>query len=317
MSVMKLVSTLVIFFVLSALFTHLGQTHPGDGIAINSNGVIYFTDVARKTLWKIDANGKLQKVISNRWAHGLSIDSMDRVWLEVEVNNTQYSIVRVDTKGRERQVMKPMERGLGFYGVNILVDLDGSIYFPHSNPPHHFATGIRIRDLNGKTKLIAGSQHYGHRDGFGSHAQFSGINSMCFGPKGHIYVVDQDSIRKVYRDGKVETIFKDIKLQDPKNQPFDNGNPSVSNRLYGLAVDKNENVYVAYHGDRCVLKLSPEGRNVIYQSEKPWSPVGVALLGKDLVIKESGLEPESSMKGPRIQILKKDGTIDTLVKVHD
>jgi len=217
---MKLSPTLVIFFVLSALFTHLGQTHPGDGIAINSNGVIYFTDVARKALWKIDTSGKLQKVISNRWAHGLSIDSMDRVWFEVEVNNTQYSIVRVDTKGRERQVMKPMERGLGFYGVNILVDLDGSIYFPHSNPPHHFATGIRIRDLNGKTNLIAGSEQYGHRDGVGKQAQFSGINSMCFGPEGHIYVIDQDSIRKVYPDGRVETKFQDIKLQTRRINPL-------------------------------------------------------------------------------------------------
>jgi hypothetical protein len=164
-------------------------------------------------------------------------------------------------------------------------------------------------------KLLAGSGEYGWRDGQGTEARFAGINAMRFGPDGSIYVVDGDAIRRVSLDGKVTTLSRDIKVEKPEDQPFDNGNPSVSNRLYGLDVGRDGAVYVAYHGNRRVLKLNGSKAEVVYRSTKPWSPVGVALWDEKIVIKESGLEPGSSQAGPRIRLLRPDGTLTTIATV--
>ena len=78
--------------------------HPGDGLAIDSKGNIYFTDVNTRTLWKLDNLQNLSAVVKDRWAHGLCVDDLDRVWIEVEVNNTQYSVWRIDPDGSETNV---------------------------------------------------------------------------------------------------------------------------------------------------------------------------------------------------------------------
>jgi sugar lactone lactonase YvrE len=283
---------------------------------VDSRGNIYFTDVNTRTLWKLGPEGRLSAVVKDRWAHGLCVDELDRVWIEVEVDNTRYSISRIETDGTETTICEPTERGLDLYGVSLLADRGGNLYFPHSDPPRHFATGIRKRAPDGGTSLIAGGDEYEHRDGRGSEARFNGINSLCFGPDGAIYAVDVASIRRIALGGEVTTLFRELRDEDPEHQPFDNGNPNVSNRLYGLDVADDGTIYVAYHGNRRVLKLSKEkGREVIYRSEKPWSPVGVCLRDGDLLIKESGLEPGSEQPGPRIRRLKPDGTVETLVVV--
>jgi sugar lactone lactonase YvrE len=289
--------------------------HPGDGLGVDSKGNIYFTDVNTRTLWRVDADGELRAIVTNRWAHGLCIDDLDRVWLEVEVSNTLFSVSRIETDGTETHILGPLERGLDFYGVNLLADANGNLYFPHSDPPQFFASGIRRRSPDGRVKLLAGSGEYGWRDGQGTEARFAGINAMRFGPDGRIYVVDGDAIRRVSLDGQVTTLSRDIKVEKPEDQPFDNGNPSVSNRLYGLDVGRDETVYVAYHGNRRVLKLRGSKAEVVYRSTRPWSPVGVALWGENTVIKESGLEPGSSQTGPRIRLVKPDGTITTIATV--
>lgn len=294
------------------------EAHPGDGLDVDSRGNIYFTDVNTRTLWKLDSQGRLSAALADRWAHGLCVDDQDRVWLEVEVDNTRYAIVRLELDGTETRVIEARERGLDIYGVNLLVDREESIYFPHSDPPRFSSAGIRKRKVDGSVDLVAGGSALLRLDGQGAGARFAGIRSMRFGPKNRIYVVDADAIRRVSMTEEVETLFTDLTLEDPPNQPFGNGNPSVSNRLYGLDIAPDESVYVAYHGDRCVLKLNDEGeRHVVYRSEKPWSPVGVRLIDGELLIKETGLEPGSASPGPRIRRLKADGSVETIVVVGE
>ena len=139
---------------------------------------------------------------------------------------------------------------------------------------------------------------------------------MRFGTDHSIFLVDKDSIRKVSPEGQVVTLFRGIKEPSPKYQPFDNGNPDVSNRVYGLDVDSGSgDLLVAYHGNRSILRIREMERQVIYRSNKPWSPVGVAISPDGVVIKESGLEPGSDQMGPRIRLLHKDKSIETLVTV--
>ena len=293
------------------------MAHPGDGIDVDSQRTIYFTDVKRQTLWKLSPEGDLTAALTGRWSHGLCVDAKNRVWLEVEVNNTQFAIVRLETDGSETTIIGPTERGLDVYGVNILADAEDNLYFPHSDPPRFFARGLRHRAPDGAVRLIAGNERVGHRDGLGSHASFTAVQSICWGPDQDVYLVDRDTIRRVSLDGAVETLYRDVRDATPERQPFDNGNPEVSNRLYGLDVEPNTGaVVVAYHGNRAVLRLSPSGKETLYQADKPWSPVGVVFDGDRLLIKESGLEPGSPVDGPRIRALDADGVASTLITVQ-
>ena len=306
---------LVVF--LSCLLTNLIHAHPGDGLDLDSSGNIYFTDVYRKTVWRLDTEGRLTPILEDRWAHGLSVDSLDRIWVEVEESNTSYSIVRLESDGEETTVVGPRPRGLDLYGVNILGDSDGNLYFPHSDPPRFHALGIRLRTAEGDVSLLAGGDEPGHQDGCGASALFSGLQAMRFGGDGWIYVVDRDSVRRVSRAGEVETLYRGIRLESPRNQPFDNGNDLVSNRVYGLAAKQGSGeVFVAYHGNRSVVRLSEAGRKVVYRSKIPWAPVGVVLKGSSIVIKETGLEPGSIRFGPRIVVVEPDGEARELVEVE-
>lgn len=299
------------------IFALMGFGHPGDGLDVDSKGNIYITDVHRKSVWKIGSDGKPTALLKEHWSHGLCVDALDRVWVEVEVDNTHYSIVRIETNGQSTTILGPIKRGQDLYGVNILADLENNLYFPHSNPPNKFAIGIRKRSPEGIVTLIAGDNTFGHKDGFGPEAQFEGIQSMRFGSDQWIYVVDRVSIRRISLSGHVETLYRDILLEHPEHQPFDNGNPSVSNRVYGLDIEpESGDILVAYHGNRSVLRFNKEGRQRIYQSKKPWSPVGVAVAKNGILVKESGLEPGSDQTGPRVRLISPDNTVQTIVEIQ-
>lgn len=306
-----------LIFIGMVIFFPMGlKAHPGDGIAADSRGNIYFTDVNTRTVWKYTQENQLTAVVRNRWSHGLCIDNLDRIWIEVEVDNTKYSVKCISADGTEKHILGPMERGPDFYGVNIIADSHGNLYFPYSSPPAFFFSGIKKRTADGHLSVLAGGSHYGHRDGEGKQAEFMGIRAMRMTRDGSILVVDEDSVRSVSMGGHVKTIRKGIIEQNPTDQPFDNGNPSVSNRLYGLDQDDSGNIYVAYHGNRRVIKISPDGgMEVVYRPVKPWSPVGVAVWNNSLYIKESGLEPGSRFPGPRIRKLEPNGEISTIVTI--
>lgn len=305
----------LLFFLAGALNV---LAHPGYGLDVDSHGNIFFTDVHRQTVWKLDAAGKLTAFARDRWAHALCVDDQDTVWIEEEVDNTQYSVWRITPDGTATRVLGPVERGPDFHGASLLADADGRLFFPHSDPPRFSNSGVRQRTAAGATSLLAGSDEYGHQDGVGPAARFNGIDSMRFGADGAVLVLDVDAIRRVSRAGEVTTLFTGLKDAMPEDQPFDNGNPRVSNRLCGFDLNDLGAVVVAYHGNRRVLRLTPDGgREVIYRSAKPWAPVGVCFHGEKILIKESGLEPGSAQPGPRIRSLRPDGTVETLITLGD
>lgn len=312
LSISKLGASIRLLILLAGVMPLSLSAHPGFGLDIDSKGNIIFSDIRSLTIWKLSPEGDLQAVSSGKWTHGFCLDEQDRIWIESEVNNTSFSVYRIDPEGNEVKILGPTEGGLSFYGSALLVDSEGALFFPYADPPGYYGLGIQKRSPDGTVELLAGGSHRGSQDGRGSMASFDWVQSMCWGPEGDIYLVDFDSIRKVNWNGEVETLFQNIRLKDPENQPFDNGNPRVSNRLFGLDVTECGDILVAYHGNRSVLKLSSQGREVIYQSTKPWSPVGVAVHPKGIVIKEAS----DGSAGPRIRLMKSDGSIQTLIEVE-
>jgi hypothetical protein len=48
---------ILFFFVFLIVFTS-SSAHPGWGIAVDSKGVIYFTDIVNRTIWKLEPGEK-------------------------------------------------------------------------------------------------------------------------------------------------------------------------------------------------------------------------------------------------------------------
>jgi hypothetical protein len=90
----------------------------------------------------------------------------------------------------------------------------------------------------------------------------------------------------------------------------------------GLAVNKQGDAYVAVTGGRRVVKVTPRGEvsNVV-QSDKPWSPTGVALLDGEVYVLEysdfsPGWDPEDRRGwAPRVRKVGRDGEVSTLVTI--
>ena len=98
----------------------------------------------------------------------------------------------------------------------------------------------------------------GSQDGTGAAATFSSPAGIGVDSNGNIYVADQtdDTIRKVTSTGVVTTIAGTIGAAG-----FTDGAGSIArfNSPYGIAVDKNGNVYIADTGNRTVREMTPAG----------------------------------------------------------
>src|SRR5438046_1917816 len=49
--------------------------HPGSGIVVDKDGQVYFQDSAARTIWKIDAQGKLTRFTDKWGGHWMALDA--------------------------------------------------------------------------------------------------------------------------------------------------------------------------------------------------------------------------------------------------
>jgi sugar lactone lactonase YvrE len=99
----------------------------------------------------------------------------------------------------------------------------------------------------------------GYADGGALRAQFALPNNIAVDHYGNIYVADtgNDAIRKIAADGTVSTLMGLVKIH---NNPTRNKNHE--DRFwapFGIAVDANENVYVADTANNVIRKISSQG----------------------------------------------------------
>ena len=294
---------------------------PGWGLWVSKSGDIYFTDLMhhRGCVWKLSADGKRTRVIRNKHTHSIYLDPRENlygtnnIYLEGKDYN-ENELWKIDPSGGKSIVIPSTDGTHQFTGGAFAVDREGNVYYPDSERPRQLDQYLVKRQPDGSQSILAGGAR-GHKDGKGEAARFRHIGTMTSGPDGALYVSDADRIRKVTLDGTVTTVARGLlarKRDDPPHKNFgDTG-------LYGIAVHKDGTVYVAYHGNRRVLKVSPQGEaREIYHAKSPWSPTGVALSGDDLYILESGFVEGKGHIGPRVRKMTAEGKVTTLVVVPD
>jgi len=263
---------------LFALLIALSATalaHPSVSVVVDSKANAYYSDL--KQVWRIDPAGKESVVVPNVHTHELWLDSADNLYGEhLWYTGPQdgsgkwfYRIWKRSSDGRISEVVPATE---GFRSTFSFVrDPQGNGYMAGEIGARD-QTFIRVIDISGNQRLLAGNSSKGFRNGRGHEAQFQHIAWMNFGADGNLYVIDGGALRRVTRDGTVTTL---VSLSHEDHD------------LDGVAVDSAGNIYVANYSSRQVQKFGADGKvTVLDRSTFPWSPTGIALSGKTAYILE-------------------------------
>jgi len=248
---------------------------------------------------------------------GIDLDREDRVYFTDTLHNR---IWRLDPDGKLTSLAQGMH--LDF----LIVGDDGYLYLVDDHawkltPQGHLTEVVRSTDV---PKMIAWAFAVDDQGNIkGLQLRFGRVNAAAAGPDGSIYALDEEQrIRRINRDGIVSI------LANSQEAGYVEGGEERRVRSMGLAVDAENNVYVANYWKRSVFKLGPDGRiSTVLISRWPWVPVGVATAASDVYVVErmgnpygpSGLFQVSTLEdrlgSPRIRTISRNGAVTTLAVV--
>lgn len=306
---------IVMVMVICAFHPGLVEAHVGTGIDLDHEGRVYFTDTVHNRIWRLDSDGKLTSLAQDMHLDFLIVGDDGNLYL---INDR---IWKLTPQGNLTEVLRSTDIAKTIDGA-FAVDRQGNIYFTNGDLRLKRESQIHRRTPEEKITLLAGSD-WGYKDGRGREARFGKVNSAAVGPDGSIYVLDEEQrIRKVERDGTVST------LVNSQEACYAEGGEERLVRTMGLAVDAENNVYVANYWKRSVFKLSPGGRiTTVVGSRWPWVPIGVAAQGSDVYVVERISNPYAlsailevstlvdRLGSPRVRRVSRDGTVTTLAVV--
>jgi hypothetical protein len=312
----KIIRTAILFFSLFfiGLMTDV-LSHPAWGIVVDTNGQIYFSDL--ETIYKIDSQGKLsifRAGVSGRHVHDLSIDAGGNIygWENVYEPQTEKHLRafwKMSPKGEYTEIVSLTENPP--LGTSIWRDSDGNTYSVEPWNNEKKETKIIKRTTDGKTSVFAGGK-YGYLDGQKEKAEFNVITDMAFGKDNTIYLTNDDKVRKIDRFGMVTTIYRNETTNQKQN------NPEPFSRLYGLDVDKENNVVAADFANNRLLKISSDGKiSTFLKSEKDWSPIGVATFGDEVYVLEVRPYTASIHTGNRVLKISSTGKSTVITNLEN
>lgn len=303
---MRLFLIVIVFTLLVLLQAHDVMAHPGWGIVLDKRGNIYFTDVGRNIVWRIDRAGAVKPFITGKHSHQLAIDGNGTIYgehVEYDSRNNRWLSHRWKatpdgnvTVIPEREVTPGLD----------LVDADGNVYLFHSDAHKREAWVWKVSP-RGDTALFAGEQ-WGDVDGKGRTARFRNFGGVTWGPESCLYASSGGMLRKIRRDGTVTTLLG-------ANKGFGDPDEPGASSILGVATDGNGNVYAAHDGHKKLYKVDARGRVTTALDSGPlWMPTGVAFAGNDVYVLEdragvNALVSLAKLGGPRVRKISPDGTV--------
>ncbi len=269
--------------------------HPGSGIAVDRLGQVYFLDTGAG-LWKIDAHGKLIRISETRF-HWLALDGNDRFANAPLPSGAEGDIT---TAGATPTLLLSSD-------YPIAIAQDGNLYYPSRSP----RGVLRIMRMipSGESSALATLPAT-------ARGPLQHINGIAAGPDNSLYYTDNNAIRRISTQGRVSLVA---------TIPAVAGSPSIPGvsadvrpYLRGLAIDDHGAIYVAASGCGRVLKITPNGKiTTVIQTQSPWSPTAVAVLGSDLNVLEYLHTAEESRRAwlPRVRKIAADGTATIIATI--
>lgn len=175
-----------------------------------------------------------------------------------------------DSENYRIRVIAPNQDVTTFAGNGETSYLDGPVNIAMISSPNGFTAdpqgnlyvvdngNNRIRKVSptGIVSTLAGSSVAGFQDGIGSSANFNSPDHIVLDSKGCLFVTDYNNnrIRKITQDGTVTTFAGGSQgNQDGAGIEARFAHPA------GIAIDSNDNLYVADSGNTRIRKITPNG----------------------------------------------------------
>jgi len=287
---------------LSPLLASGVYAHPSSGIVVDQKGQVFFQDIVGGVIWKIDAEGSLTKFSDVRGGHWLALDAggafskaAPKYFRRITPEGVKPALIHADG------------------GAPLIVSSDGNLYYASGDKddrPGGLALtretpeGMRTSFSPALTKAL--------------HQIDDGVTGLASGPDDTIYVACWTAVFKVNKDGTVKSVAHPIKVPDCDEDKADHKASSRLPYLRGLAVGADGTVYAAATSCHRLIKITPEGKTeTLLKAERPWSPTGVAIHGRDVYVLEytNANGPATEGWRPRVRKLGGDDKITTLATI--
>lgn len=278
------------------------DAHPASGIVATARGDVYFIHTGQGVC-KIDAEGKLTYIHRFKGGgHFLALDPEGKF-------SKQFPRLfeRLTIEGEKPTLLYASG------GAPFVVARDGNLYYGSGYPDGDdlapgFHTLTRLAP-DGKRTLFSPDLKKALAD------LNESVVGLTSGPDGSLFIAGPNAIVKVKLDGTVKTLVHPVNVTDRDDDlaKASQSRAFHSPYLRGIDVTEDGTFYAAVNGSRCVVKISAEGKvETVLKSEKPWSPTGVAVRGKDVFVLEYTNPDKESDWVPRVRKLSADGKVSVL-----
>ena len=279
------------------------HAHPASGIVVDDQGNVYFID-SRHALYR-NRSQSCDHRCEDGYRRPLTapIDPLGRF-----SNASPRYFERVTPPGTIPALI------YAGGGAPIAIAADGELYYGsgESNDDPMFPGGLEYvpgREPRGKQSKVSDDL----RRLLASWDD--GITALAAGPNQSVYAGTWTGLVRVNVRGSVAVIkhplvvpgcdvdFADHKAGD--QLPF----------VRGVAVLPDGTIFAAATSCHAVVRVSPSGNvEAILKAERPWSPTGVALHGRDLYVLEytNANGPATEGWRPRIRVIDVNGHVSTL-----
>lgn len=238
------------------IFFGLGKTfaHPSVSIVMDSKGNVYYSDL--RQVWKIDPQGTKEVVVRNVHTHELFLDRNDNLygehlWYENGTGTWKHYVWRL-TADKKLEKIIPDTRAFQ-KDYSFVRDRDGNAYLP---------------DDSGTCQKIIRKQNNGVQVKLGDEC-LTKIGWMTCTPDGIVYVIDNNSLKKIDKQGHVSLVV------DQLSEKKQDGSTSY---LSGPTVDARGDVYISDYDAQQVKRISADKKiSVFAKTNLPWSPTGSLL----------------------------------------
>lgn len=194
------------------------------------------------------AAGKVDFLIN--YKHGFAVCKLDSMIYTRANRNGQ--IVKFDPFTRVGQLA----------GIVIPSTTDSYLAFDPSHPNMLYISATNLHCIYSYDVLTKVSKVYagtmgsaGWKDGKSTDAQFSSPRQMIFDSNNNMIIADAGNhcIRQITPAGMVSTV-----VGIAGKAGYQDGNPdnALFNSPYGIAIDKDYNIYIADYGNNCIRKLA-------------------------------------------------------------
>lgn len=138
--------------------------------------------------------------------------------------------------------------------IGVAVDANNLVYVTDI-----WSLPIRTINAAGTVSNFVGNLYAGTADGTGTNAFFRSVRTMVFDKAGNLFVADvgNNNIRKVTPSGVVTTFAGNITGFGEYGDGT--GTAAYFSGPQGLAIDKDDNLYVADEGNSRIRKITPSG----------------------------------------------------------